>query len=153
MNKSENGKFNFKSNNTMNKILKICILLFAVMTMPTFTSCGDDKDDNLPTPTAFNVKDAYGTWMCIKSTDKYQGKSVEDLLVGAEITVKSDGTFTSTTASIGKNGTYTIKDNVITAKSDAGSFVVYVSINGDRMTWEGTANNGVSFTYVFQKES
>ena len=91
--------------------------------------------------------------MCIKSTDKYQGKSVEDLLVGAEITVKSDGTFTSTKASIGKNGTYTIKDNVITAKSDAGSFVVYVSINGDRMTWEGTASNGVSFTYVFQKES
>ena len=92
--------------------------------------------------------------MCIQSLDTYQGQSREGLLVGVEITVKSDGTYTSTSTNFGYTGTYTTSGNIITAKSsNSGSFVVAVSISGDKMTWDGTANNGVTFRYVFQKES
>ncbi len=40
----------------------------------------------------------------------------------------------------------------ITAKSSAGTFVVTVTISGNKMTWNGTASNGVTFHYVFQRE-
>ena len=117
--------------------------------LPMFMACG--SDDSKGEPDTFNVSDAYGSWMCVKSTDKYQGQSVDGLLVGKTITIYDNGTFTSDASSMGRKGTYTINGNVITAKSSEGTFVVNVKLNSKEMEWEGTASNGVSFTYVFQK--
>ncbi|MBQ5872455.1 MAG: lipocalin family protein, partial [Bacteroidaceae bacterium] len=88
----------------------------------------------------------------VKSTDTYQGMSQDGLLVGAQIKINENGTFTSTSYNFGRSGTYTYKGNQITAKSSAGTFVVTVTIDGDKMTWRGTSSTGVSFQYVFQRE-
>ncbi|MBQ8715340.1 MAG: lipocalin family protein [Prevotella sp.] len=54
------------------------------------------------------------------------------------VTIKNNGTYTSTASTFGYSGTYTISGNSITAKSDSGdTFVVTVTISGDKMTWNG----------------
>lgn len=98
------------------------------------------------------VNEAVGTWMCTQSTDSQAGYSFDGLMFGREVSIKRDGTFTSTAPSFGASGTYSISGNQITAKSSAGTFVVTVTISGNKMTWNGTASNGVTFHYVFQRE-
>jgi len=125
--------------------------LSLMMMVVVMTACGgDDNDGNI------DVNQAVGTWMCIQSTDTYRGQSVTGLLVGTEITIKADGTYTSTASSstsvMGKSGTYTINGNTITARTSGYTFVMTASFNGNRMTWDGTATNGVNFHYIFQKE-
>ena len=122
-----------------------------MMMVVVITACsGDNNDGNI------DVNQAVGTWMCIQSTDTYRGQSVTGLLVGTEITINADGTYTSTASSstsvMGKSGTYTINGNTITARTSGYTFVMTASFNGNRMTWDGTATNGVNFHYVFQKE-
>jgi hypothetical protein len=63
-----------------------------------------------------------------------------------------DGTFTSTSSTFGRSGTYTYKGNQITANSSAGTFVLTVTIDGDRMTWNGISDTGINFQYVFQRK-
>lgn len=129
------------------KYMSLSLMMMAVV----LTACGgDDNDRNI------DVNQAVGTWMCIQSTDTYRGQSVTGLLVGTEITIKADGTYTSTASSstsvMGKSGTYTINGNTITARTSGYTFVMTASFNDNRMTWDGTATNGVNFHYVFQKE-
>lgn len=129
------------------KYMRLSLMMMVVV----MTACGgDDNDGNI------DVNQAVGTWMCIQSTDTYRGQSVTGLLVGTEITIKADGTYTSTASSstsvMGKSGTYTINGNTITARTSGYTFVMTASFNGNRMTWDGTATNGVNFHYVFQKE-
>ena len=127
--------------------------MLAVIMMSMMTACGSDDDDN---GGDIDVNQAVGTWMCVQSTDTYRGQSVTGLLVGKEITIKANGTYTSTASSetsvMGKSGTYTVNGNTITAKTTGYTFVIQPSFNGNRMTWDGTASNGVNFHYVFQKE-
>jgi len=129
------------------KYMRLSLMMMVVV----MTACGgDDNDGNI------DVNQAVGTWMCVQSTDTYRGQSVTGLLVGTEITIKADGTYTSTASSstsvMGKSGTYTINGNTITARTSGYTFVMTASFNGNRMTWDGTATNGVNFHYVFQKE-
>ncbi|MBQ9362747.1 MAG: lipocalin family protein [Bacteroidaceae bacterium] len=126
-----------------------CMVAFLFLAF-AFVACGsDDKDDK----TQVNVNEAVGTWMCTSSTDTYQNQTHTGLLVGAQITIKSDGTYTSTATSFGKQGSYVINENTITAKNSSGdTFVVTVSIKGNTMTWQGTSSTGVSFYYVFTRE-
>ena len=130
------------------KYMRLSLMMIMVVMM---TACGgDDNDGNI------DVNQAVGTWMCVQSTDTYRGQSVTGLLVGTEITIKADGTYTSTASSstsvMGKSGTYTINGNTITARTSGYTFVMTASFNGNRMTWDGTATNGVNFHYIFQKE-
>ena len=134
------------------------ILMLAVLMMPLVASCGgDDSSDGGGGETATDgdlISKAIGTWMCTESTDTQQGKSYQGMMVGKEVTINAGGTYTSTASSFGYSGTYSVSGNKITAKSDAGgTFVITVSIKNDNMTWEGTASNGVTFRYVFQRES
>lgn len=135
----------------MEKFLKLLSsTLFAAIVMTAVVSCSSDDVENGP----FNINDAIGTWMCIQSTDSYMGQSQDGILVGKEITVNKGGTYTSTSYEFGYNGTYTYTGNKITAKNSRGdTFVVTASVSGDKMTWKGTASTGVSFHYVFQKET
>ena len=137
----------------MNKLVNLSTWMLAVIMMSMMTACGSDGDDN---GGSIDVNQAVGTWMCIQSTDTYRGQSVTGLLIGTEITIKADGTYTSTASSgtsvMGNSGTYTINGNTITAKTTGYTFVMQASFSGNRMTWNGTASNGVTFHYVFQKE-
>lgn len=96
---------------------------------------------------------AIGTWKCTQSTDTWQnGNSYTGLMVGKEITIKNDGTYTSTSSDFGTSGSYTISGNKIIANSISGSmFDITVTFSGDNMTWNGVTNNGITFKYVFQK--
>jgi hypothetical protein len=134
------------------KTLKIwSMMMLAVMMMLLAMGCSKDSDDG-PKDSELE-KLAIGTWMCVESTDTQQnGASYSGLMIGKQVTINSDRTFTSTASSFGYSGTYTISGNKITAKSSSGTFVVTVSISGDRMTWNGTASNGVRFKYVFVRE-
>ena len=122
-----------------------------MMALALMVACGGDDDGGGSTGNDLLNK-AIGTWMCTESTDTSQGYTMEGLMVGKEVTIKNDGTYTSTASSFGYSGTYTIIGNQITAKSSSGTFVVTVKINGSKMTWNGTASNGVTFRYVFTKE-
>ena len=136
----------------MKKLRFWSILMLMVMALPMMVACGGDDNDDDGARGHNLVTEAVGTWMCIESTDSQGGRSMEGLMVGKEVNIKSDGTYTSTAPSFGTSGTYTISGNQITAKSSAGTFVVTVSISSNRMTWNGTASNGVTFHYVFQRE-
>ena len=136
------------------KQFKLLSMLLAILMVPMMVSCGgdDEKDDN-PSGDDLIIK-ASGTWMCTQSVDAMNGQSLQGLMVGKEITINPNGTYTSTAPTFGYSGTYTVSGNKITAHSDAGgTFIINVSISGDRMTWDGTANNGVSFRYIFEREN
>lgn len=136
------------------KQFKILSILLAVLIVPMMVSCGgDDEKDNNPSGDDLIIK-ASGTWMCTQSVDTQGSNTFQGLMVGKEITINPNGTYTSTASTFGYSGTYTVSGNKITAHSDAGgTFLINVSINGDRMTWDGTASNGVSFRYIFERES
>ncbi len=127
-------------------ILLVCVLCV------NLTACSSSDDGN-DLPPVTDVKQAVGTWMCIESVDNYRGQSSQGLMVGKQVTIKSDGTFTSTSSSFGYSGTYTMSGSTITAKSSAGTFLVTVYLSGDTMKWNGTASNGVTFEYTFKRES
>ena len=125
-------------------------MLMAMM-LPLVTSCSKDSDDSPQNGELINQ--AVGTWMCIGSRDtQTNGLSYDGLMLGKQITIKSDGTFTSTAPTFGYTGTYTVSGNKITAKSSSGTFVITVSIRGNSMNWSGTASNGVRFNYTFVRE-
>ena len=136
----------------MEKSLKLYgMFMLAAIILPMTIAC---NSNDVEESDVFDINQAYGTWMCIQSTDTYQSTSLDGLLVGAEITINKGGTYSSTASSFGHTGTYYYKGNQITAKSSSGdTFVVTVSIKGDKMNWKGTASTGVSFRYVFQRES
>ena len=136
------------------KQLKIwSIVMLMVITLPALVACGGDDDNNdSGARDSELVSKAIGTWMCIESSDTYGGYTSTGLMVGKEVTINKNGTFTSTSSTFGASGTYTISGNQITAKSNAGTFVVTVNISGNKMVWNGTASNGVTFHYVFQRE-
>ena len=136
------------------KQFKLLSMLLTILMIPLMVSCGsDDEKDSTPSGDDLIIK-ASGTWMCTQSVDTQNGKSYQGLMVGKEVTISPNGTYTSTASTFGYSGTYTVSGNKITAHSDAGgTFLINVSISGDRMTWDGTANNGVSFRYIFERES
>ena len=124
--------------------------MIAILNM-SMASCSDDESNDSSGNDLVNK--AIGTWMCTSSTDSAMGYTVEGLMVGKEVTIKSNGTYTSTSPTFGYSGTYDIKGNTITAKSSNGdTFMVNVTISGDKMTWNGTASNGTTFKYIFTKE-
>ena len=138
----------------MRKIKFWSMLMLMGMLMPLVTSCGGDDDgDGGGSTDGDLIAKAVGTWMCTQSTDTQQGQSYQGLMVGKEVTINANGTYTSTASTFGYTGTYTVSGNKITAHSNSGgTFVITVGISGERMTWNGTASNGVTFNYVFEKE-
>ena len=134
----------------MKKMTFWSMMMLVAMIMP-LVACGSDDDDATDGDL---VKKAVGVWMCTQSTDKTAKGSYDGLMVGKEVRINANGTYSSTSSSFGHTGTYTIKGNQITAKNSTGdTFVVTVSISGDRMTWNGTSSTGVTFRYVFTRET
>ena len=132
----------------MNKIKIWSMMLLVAMTLPMMVACGSDNDGG---PSGDDlIKRAIGRWMCTESTDIQAGKTMTGLMVGKQISIKDDHTYTSTSSSFGYSGTYTVNGNTITAKSSKGAtFVVNVKIQGDKMIWDRAANNRVSVNYTF----
>lgn len=129
--------------------MKFWSMMMLLMMMPLVSSCGGDDDG----PSGDELKkQAIGLWMCIESRDEGGGRVYSGLMVGKEVNIMANNTYTSTASTFGYTGTYMLNGNTITAKSNAGTFLVTVSINGDKMSWEGTASNGTKFRYVFQRE-
>ena len=129
----------------MKKLFFILLALSAI----TFvvTSCSDDDDNDL------NLDKIVGKWMCVKSTDTYQGTTVEGLLVGAQVVINANGTYSSTAESFGKTGTYVYNGETFTAKNTNGeTFIIKAMVHNNDMNWEGTSSTGVSFNYSFKRE-
>ena len=141
------------------------LLLMMVCFLGSCVICGcsgDDEEEFKPgtpgTPqTSISVSDAVGTWRCIESEDIVAGNTYKDRLVGKMITIKNDGTYTSTSTDIGYSGKYTLDSNTntFTAQKSNGTKIVFtISIDGDRMTFTGTdTSTGAKFKYVFIKET
>lgn len=137
----------------MKKQKLLSMMMLIVMIIPLMVGCGSDDDGGSGATGSDLINKAIGTWMCTQSTDTGQGQTYQGVMVGKEVTINANGTYTSTSLSIGYTGTYTVSGNRITAKSNNGeTFVFTVSISGDRMVWDGTASNGVTFNYVFVRE-
>lgn len=138
----------------MKKLTFWSILSLMIALLPLVVACGgDDETSGGGERDGDLISKAIGTWMCTQSTDVGQGQTYQGMMVGKEVTINANGTYTSTAQSIGYTGTYVVNGNKITARSNNGStFVITVSIIGDRMTWDGTASNGVTFKYIFVRE-
>lgn len=130
-------------------------LTLVMLTMSLVMSCGDDDKGNggSKTPTGNDlVKKATGTWICTQSTDTKNGKTYEGLMVGNEVTINADFTYSSTSQDFGYNGTYSVADDKISAHSNNGkTFVITASVIGNQMTWKGASGNNVTFSYTFQR--
>ena len=127
-------------------------MMMLMVMVPVVVACGSDDEDDVARDSDL-LKQAIGTWMCTQSRDSAMGKTYDGLMVGKQVTINANGTFTSTAPTFGYSGTYTIKGNSITATNTNGdTFVLNVTISGDNMTWRGTASNGTSFQYVFIRE-
>lgn len=130
-------------------------MLLALVALPMAVACSSDDDDE-----PINIDDAVGTWICIQSKDTYQGKTYENQIVGAEVTVSKNGTYVMSYGELTETGTFVVDGNVITARGkmafDGTTYsetaVITITIKGNKMTWSGTSTNGVTFKYVFQKE-
>ena len=138
----------------MKRLGFMSILLLATLMIPMMVSCGDDEEKSEVISDGELISKAIGTWMCVQSTDTQNGQSYDGLMVGKEVTINAGGTYTSTAQSFGYTGTYSVNGNTVTVKSNSGgTFVITVTFSGKRMVWEGAANNGVTFKYVFDRES
>lgn len=132
-----------------NKILSILAMLVMSVTVMFFMSCSSDDDGDGSKD--INVQEVVGTWTCTASTDKVDGKSITDYMVGESIIITEEGKFYSTTSSIG-NGTRELIGNKISAKNTYGeTFSVTIVVSGDKMKWSGSSSQGVSFNYTWKK--
>jgi len=105
--------------------------------------------------TGVNVIDTgkfVGTWTCVYSIDVNDGELFKGLMVDKQVSIRDDGTYTSTSSDFGASGTYTVQGDVVRAKSSAGTFTLTPWLSDQSMTWAGYASNGVRFLYIFQKE-
>ena len=139
----------------MNKKNQFKIYTFGMFAMiiSILLSCSNDDGDDGNLKDSDLVNKAIGTWMCTQSIDTGWGTTYQNLMVGKEVTIYKNGTYTSTAQSFGYTGTYSVNGNQITAKSNnGGTFVITVNFSDDTMTWNGTASNGVTFRYVFLRE-
>ncbi len=127
----------------------LTILVLSVASF-VFSSCNKDEEESR----AEEIGKAVGTWICISSTETYQGVKQEDFVVDGKVCINMDGTYTSTIEAIGFKGTYSYDGKRIeVTKSSGESFIIEISINNRRMTWRGTYNDGTSFQYIFNKSS
>lgn len=137
------------------KILKIwSIFMLVTILMPALSSCSKDSNGGGGGSESNLLSRAIGTWVCTQSSDVTSGGTIyTGLMVGKTITIKNNGTYTSTSSDFGYTGTFSISEDVIIAKSNRGTFKIKATINGNVMTWDGTASNGVAFKYVFKKNT
>lgn len=138
----------------MNKMKLWGILLLVVLTMLFAMSCGDDDKGGSGKALTGDelVRKATGTWICTQSTDTKNGKMYEGLMVGNELTINADYTYSSTSQDFGYKGTYSVEGDKISAHSNSGkTFVISASVIGNQMTWKGASGNNVTFNYTFQR--
>lgn len=133
--------------------LSALISMAAIVFVTTFnTSCSSNSDD-IETPTDVSVY--IGSWICTSSTDVNEktGDPLSDKLKGETITIKSDGTYTSSSSNFGKTGKYVLNGNILTVtKNDGQTLMISISYHSGSMIWEGSAN-GYRFHYEFSKQS
>lgn len=94
-----------------------------------------------------------GTWKCTLSTDinENTGESISNHFKGETITIKSDGTYTSSSSNFGKTGKYVLNGSNLTVTTNNGqSITITISYRSGAMIWDGSAN-GYRFHYEFSK--
>lgn len=126
------------------------MLMFAMMAVfgLTFVSCGDDDENK-----SGEITEMYGLWVCITSEDSWEGYIAKDQFVGEELTINSDGTYTSTAESFGYVGKWSVSGNSFVAKTSYGKTIkATFSVSGSYMTLSGKTNEGVSFNYHFKRK-
>ncbi len=75
------------------------------------------------------------------------------LMVGKQITMNENGTFSSTYPGLGSSGTFTLSGNTISGQSGLGSFTIVANIADNVMRWTGTAVDGSTFEYSLTRVS
>ena len=77
------------------------LLMFTLFLL--VSACGgDDAGGNNGGSNGSNlINQAVGIWMCVESTDAQSGTTMSNLMVGKEVEIKNDGTYTSTASSFG----------------------------------------------------
>lgn len=122
-----------------------------VAVVATCTSCSSDSDD-IETPSDPSVY--AGTWVCTSSTDVSEktGESISNHFKGESITIKSDGTYTSSAVNFGYKGKYVVNGSSLTVNTSTGQTLsLSIAYRSGTMIWEGSAN-GYRFHYEFSKQ-
>lgn len=136
----------------MNKRLFLGVLSFMIVSMLSvgLVSCGSDSDNEKE---SIDVDNVIGIWICTASHDSWDGGSEEGYMVNKYLIVNSDGTYESSSKSMG-NGSYVISGNKLTAKTTSGrTITATVSINGNTLILNGSTDDGYKFNYTFVRDT
>ena len=124
-------------------------MMLAVLMMPFVAACSS-SDGGEVYEAPMDVSPAVGTWLCIKSTDTSEGKTLEDLFVGQSVTIYSNNLYTSTSKTFGSLGSYKVNGQKVVVDNGRTFIISSVSFEENKMTLEGSGE-GITFTYVFEK--
>ena len=129
-------------------------LMMALLTMP-FVACGSDDDDD--TTVVDNLSQVVGTWVCTASTDSWTTEkgsgSGENLMVGETLTIKADGSYSSSSYDFGRTGTWAVQGGTFSASTSSGRTMSgRISLSGGTMRIQGSTNDGYKFDYRFAKQ-
>lgn len=131
----------------MEKIKNFSVAILMAFVSVCFLACSKSSDDPV------DVASVVGSWVCIASTDSWDGGSTTGYMVDEVLTVKSDGTYQSTSSSMGLSGTWTLTGNSFSAKSSSGRiFNASVSVSSTTLQMNGSTNDGYKFNYTFKKK-
>ena len=139
----------------MKKILMMAALMVLTLSM-AMTSCS--KDDENETTVVDNLSQVVGTWICTASSDSWTTEkgsgSGENLLVGQTLTIKSDGTYSSSSYDFGRSGTWNVQGGNFSASSSSGRVMSgTISLDGGQMRLKGSTTDGYKFDYKFSKQN
>ena len=83
----------------MKQVNNLILRLVISLLIPLVSSCSNDDESSSDTDLLTN---AIGTWMCTQSVDTQNGESFQGLMVGKEVTINSDGTYSSTAQTLSR---------------------------------------------------
>lgn len=131
----------------MKKIFCLCLMAMALV------ACSSSSDDEK----SFDVSQIYGTWKCVEATYRtYDGAAgIDETVLGATISIKSDGTFTADGYWLGSGTWKHESGNNFSVVANDISYTDYkfnVSVDGNIMTMNGVYKFG-TLKYKLIKKS
>lgn len=130
-------------------VLLMSLMAGLLVSVMSFSSCSSDSDSG---SAPINVDDFVGSWLCIQSTDVVNGERFNGLMMGKYLQINENCTYTSTSSSMGYEGTWELNGNKVIVKHSSVIITATVSLSGNTLRLVGTTSQGISFDYTFTND-
>lgn len=130
------------------KKLHLCRIVVLMTCAVIFQSCGSNDEDEL-----VDLSSVVGLWICTASTDTWEGGKATDSMIDQMLMVNADGTYYSSSETMGYEGKWRIAGNSLSATSSGRIFNAIVTVNSTTLKMKGSTTDGYSFNYTFRRVS